>query len=102
MEIKLKASFNWDLDLQSFIFGDMNDKGRRTFSVSFLFCKVHMAVRPTICKWTVVMKKTEAQWLSARVLDSRPRDSSLSRTGTTAFSSLCPRAKHIALCLVLV
>ena len=27
MEIKFKASFNWDLDLQSFIFGDMNDKG---------------------------------------------------------------------------
>ena len=29
MEIKFKASFNWDLDLQSFIFGDMNDKGIR-------------------------------------------------------------------------
>ena len=26
MEIKFKASFNLDLDLQSFIFGDMNDK----------------------------------------------------------------------------
>ena len=29
MEIRFKASFNWDLDLQSFIFGDMNDKGIR-------------------------------------------------------------------------
>ena len=29
MEIKFKASLYWDLDLQSFIFGDMNDKGIR-------------------------------------------------------------------------
>ena len=29
METKFKASFNWDLDLQSFIFGDKNDKGIR-------------------------------------------------------------------------
>ena len=29
MEIIFKASFNWDLDLQSFIFGDMKDKGIR-------------------------------------------------------------------------
>ena len=43
MDIKFKASFNWDLDLQPFIFGDMTDKayvymhiGGRTFSVSFL------------------------------------------------------------------
>ena len=61
--------------------------GRRTFSVSFLFCSVHTAnhMQMDSCN-----EKTEAQWLSARVLDSRPRDSSLSRTGTTAFSSLCP------------
>ena len=46
MEIKFKASFNWDLDLQSFIFGDMNDKGIRVHAywrkniqckLSFLF-----------------------------------------------------------------
>ena len=44
MEKKIKASFNWDLDLQSFIFGDMNDKGirvhaywKKNISVSFLF-----------------------------------------------------------------
>ena len=46
MEIKFKASFNWDLDLQSFIFGDMNDKGIRVYAywrkniqckLSFLF-----------------------------------------------------------------
>ena len=59
-------------------------------TVTFLVCSVHIEVRPTICKLTDVMKKTEAQWLSARVHDSRPRDSSLGRTGTTAFSSLCP------------
>ena len=98
MEIKFKASFNWDLDLQSFIFGDMNDKGIRVHAywrnniqckLSY-FCSVHIEVRSTICKWTVVMKKPEAQWLSARVLEPRPRDSSLSRTGTNAFSMLCP------------
>ena len=27
MEIKFKVSFNWDLDLQPFIFVDVNDKG---------------------------------------------------------------------------
>ena len=34
--------------------------------------------------------KTEAQWLIARVLDERPGDSSLSLTGTTVLSVLCP------------
>ena len=44
MEMKFKASFNLDLDLQSFIFGDMNDKDilvhvymQKNISVSFLF-----------------------------------------------------------------
>ena len=75
--------------------------GGRTFSVSFLFFLFSTyGSASTICKWTVVMKNLK--WLSARVLDSRPRDSSLSRTGTTAFSALCPWAKHITLCLVLV
>ena len=32
MEIKFKASFNWDIDLQSFIFDDMNDKGIRVYA----------------------------------------------------------------------
>ena len=41
-------------------------------------------------------------WIRTWVLNSRPRDSSLSRTGTTAFSELCPWAKHITLCLILV
>ena len=77
--------------------------GRRTFSVSFVFfCSVHMEGRPTICKWTGVMKKTEVQWLRARLLDSRPRVSSLSLTGATACGALCPWAKHITFCLVLV
>ena len=63
METKFKASFNWDLDLQSFIFGDMNDKGilvhaywRRTFSVSFLFLFSTYGSTSIICKWTVVIK----------------------------------------------
>ena len=29
MEIKFKASFNWDLNFESFIFGDMNDESIR-------------------------------------------------------------------------
>ena len=44
MEKKMKVSFNRDIDLQSFIFGDMNDKGirvhadwQKNISVSFLF-----------------------------------------------------------------
>ena len=40
MEIKFKASFNWDLDLQSFIFGDMNDKGIRSFIHSLYYSQV--------------------------------------------------------------
>ena len=65
--------------------------GRRIFSVSFLFLfstygsTVNHAYVNGQCN-----EKTEAQWLSVRVIDSRPRDSSLSRTGTTAFSALCP------------
>ena len=35
-------------------------------------------------------KQIEAQWLSARVFDSRLGDSSLSLTGTTVLSALCP------------
>ena len=48
MEMKFKASLNWDLDLQSFIFGDMNDKGIRVHAYwqkNFFFCSVHMEVR---------------------------------------------------------
>ena len=79
MEIKFKASFNWDLDLQSFIFGDMNDKGIRVHAywrnniqckLSF-FCSVHIEVRSTICKWTVVMKNLK---FSGSVLECLTRD----------------------------
>ena len=53
MEIKFKASFNWNLDLQSFIFDVMNDKGIRVHAYwrkniqckLSLFCSVHMEVR---------------------------------------------------------
>ena len=47
MEIKFKASFNLDPDLQSFIFGDMNDKGIR----------VHVYWRKNIqCKLSFVVQ----------------------------------------------
>ena len=36
MEIKFKASFNWDLDLQSFIFGDLNDEGTCILAEEYL------------------------------------------------------------------
>ena len=78
MEIKFKASFNWDLDLQSFIFGDMNDKGirvhaywRKNIQCKLSFCSVHMEVRSTICKWTVVMKNLKR---SGSVLECLTRD----------------------------
>ena len=45
--------------------------GGRTFSVSFLFCSVHMEVRSTICKWTVVMKNLKR---SGSVLECLTRD----------------------------
>ena len=60
MEIKFKASFNWDLDLQSFIFGDMNDKGIRVHAywrkniqckLSFFLFSTYGSTS-TICKWT--------------------------------------------------
>ena len=79
MEIKFKASFNWDPDLQSFIFGDMNDKGIRAHAYwrkniqckLLLFCSVHIEVRSTICKWTVVMKNLKR---SGSVLECLTRD----------------------------
>ena len=55
-------------------------------------------------KWSVIKElhcipAMGAQWLSGRVLDSRPRAADSSLTGVTA---LCPCARHINLSLVLV